>query len=128
MGIKDILGVRNEVLTFQREMQQIEDLYECIRNVPFEAGKPQLVKSGLTSIIVFPEIDRNNQVQIMGKNGKYTVVRSVQPAGIGNMAKSMALDHLTDGWSSMSGSMGKKKKLCLELVTKTAETIRKLDL
>lgn len=64
----------------------------------------------------------------METKGTYTVVKSVQPAGLGNRAKGMALDKLTDGWSTMSGSMGKKKKRCLELVTKTAETILQLQL
>lgn len=128
MGMMDMLGVRNETLTFIRDIPTIEELYGYIKDVPFEAGKPELVKNGLAMIIVFPEIDRNNQIQIMGSKNKYTVVRSVQPAGLGNMAKSMALDKLTNGWSSMSGGLGKRKKLCLELVTKTADTIRKLNL
>ncbi|MFR8547833.1 MAG: hypothetical protein ACLVEV_04305 [Lachnospiraceae bacterium] len=128
MGLSDMLGVRNEKLTFSRDIPTIDDLYDAIKDVAFEAGKPALAKEGFTKIIVFPEIDRNNQVQIMGSKGRYTVVRSVHPAGLGNMAKGMVLDKLTDGWSSISGSMGKKKKLCLELVTKTAQTIRQLQL
>lgn len=128
MSIMNFLGVRNEKLTFIRDIPTIETLYEYIKDVPFDAGKPELIKSGLSTIIVFPEIDHNNQVQIFGSKGNYTVVRSTQPAGLGNFAKNIAFEKLTDGWSIMSGSFGKKKKLCLEMVTKTAETIRKLNI
>lgn len=40
------------------------------------------------------------------------------------MAKNAALDVLTDGWSSMSGAFGNKKKRCMELVDITAKEIQ----
>jgi hypothetical protein len=71
---------------------------------------------------------RNNQVQILGSKGKYYVERSVQPAGIGKMAMNMALNEISDGWSGMSGAFGGTKKKCMELVTKTAETINSMGI
>ena len=38
--------------------------------------------------------------------------------------KNAVLDDLTDGWSSMSGAFGNKKKRCMELVDITAKQIQ----
>lgn len=127
MGISDMLGVRTEKVEC-RSVSTLEELYEKIKDVPFEAGKPELVKNGFAWIIAFPQLDRNNQVQIAGNKGKFTVMRSTQPAGVGKMLGNMMLDELTDGWSSMSAAFGNTKKLCMELTTKTAETIRSMNL
>lgn len=127
MGISDMLGVRVEKVEC-KSTNTLEELYEKIKDVPFEAGKPELVKNGFAWLIVFPQLDRNNQVQIIGNKGKFTVQRSAQPAGVGKMVKNMVLDELTDGWSSMSAAFGNTKKRCMELTTKTAETLRSLNL
>ena len=72
-----------------------------------------------------PEQDRNNQVWIMnvGK-GKFQVMRSSEVAGLNNLVKNAVLDELTDGWSTMSGAFGNKKKRCMELVDITARQIQ----
>lgn len=127
MSIGEALGVKSEKLKLSGDYS-VEALYEKIKDVPFEAGQPQLVKNGFAYIIAFPELDRNNQVQINGFKGSFSVQRSPQPAGLNKMAGNMALDQLTDGLSSLSGAFGNKKKLCMELVTKTAETINALGL
>ena len=95
-----------------------------MQNVKFEAGVPQLTKHGIGSVIVFPPIDRNNQVWITGAKGKFTVMRSAEVAGLGNVAKNAMLDSLTDGWSSVSGAFGNKKKRCMELVEITAKEMK----
>ena len=106
-----------------------EEFYEKIKNVEFEAGVPQLVKYGPAYVIAFPEQDRNNQVQIqVDRKGKIYVQRSTQPIGLDKMAANMLLDNLTGGLSSMSVLGGKKKKLCEELVKKTAAQLRQMDL
>ena len=51
-------------------------------------------------------------------------MRSAEVAGLGNMAKNAVLDTLTDGWSSVSGAFGNKKKRCMELVDITAKEIK----
>ncbi len=128
MGIADLLGVRSEKLQLQGNIQTMEELYELIKDVPFEAGVPELHNTGFARIIIFPQLDRNNQVQIMGSRGKFTVNRSIQPAGLKNMLVNDMLNEISDGWSSMSGAMGDTKKLCMMLVTKTAETINALGI
>lgn len=128
MGLGDLFGVRIEKLNLKGSFETIKELYEAIKDVDFEAGKTELVKDGLAWVIAFPQLDRNNQVQILGSKGKYSVQRSVQPAGLGNLAANLALDKITEGFSSMSGAFGDTKKLCMEQVTKTADTINGLGI
>lgn len=128
MGIGEALGIKSLKLDLNGSYT-VEELYDKIKDVPFDAGIPALVKHGFAWLIVFPQVDRNNQVQIIpsGK-GKFVVQRSTQPAGMGNMAKNMALDSITNGWSSFSGAFGNSKKLCMELTEKTAEAINALGI
>lgn len=77
----------------------------------FEAGKPELIKQGLGGmIIVFPQLDRNNQIWILGSKGKYMVERSAQPAGMDKMLGNMALEHLTGGLTGMSAASAIPRK------------------
>jgi len=127
MGLGELLGIKQIKLELKGNYT-IEELFDKIKDVEFEAGEPKLVKNGFNLLIAFPQLDRNNQVQILGYNGKYSVTRAVQPAGLENMVANAALDKLTGGWSSMSGGMGNTKKLCMELVTKTADKINALGI
>ena len=127
MGLADVFGVRVEKLNLKGNYS-MEELYERIKDVKFEAGVPSLVKNGFAWVIAFPQLDNNNQVQILGANGKYSVQRSVQPVGVDKMLMNMALDNLTGGLTSLSGAFGDTKKRCMELATKTADTINALGL
>lgn len=127
MSIGEMFGIK-QIKIETRTPMSIQDFYEKIKDVHFEAGEPQLVKNGLAWVIAFPEVDRNNQVQILGDKGKFYVTRAVQPAGLGKFAKNIALEALTDGWSGMSAAFGDKKKLCMHLTELAAETIKGLDL
>ena len=124
MGLGEMLGVKVAKLNLKGNYETMEQLYEAIKDIKFEAGTPALVKHGFNQVIVYPEQDRNNQVWIMnvGK-AKYQVMRSSEVAGVGNLVKNAVLDDLTDGWSSMSGAFGNKKKRCMELVDITAKQI-----
>lgn len=124
MGIGELLGIKSAKLNLKGNYETVDALYEAIKGIKFEAGVPALVKHGFNQVIVFPELDRNNQVWIMdiGK-GKYQVMRSSEVAGVGNVLKNAILDDLTDGLTSMSGAFGNKKKRCMELVDITAKEI-----
>lgn len=124
MGIGEMLGVKNVKLELKGNYASLAELLEAMQNVKFEAGVPQLTKHGIGSVIVFPPVDRNNQVWITGAKGKFTVIRSAEVAGLGNVAKNAMLDSLTDGWSSVSGAFGNKKKRCMELVEITAKEMK----
>ena len=123
MGIGEMLGVKNVKLELKGNYATLAELLEAMKGVTFEAGKPELTKHGLGQVIVFPPLDRNNQVWITGAKGKFTIMRSAEVAGLGNLAKNAALDALSDGWTSLSGVIGDKKKHCMELVDITAREI-----
>lgn len=127
MGFMDsVLGVK-QVKIETKTAATIEDLFEKIKEVKFEAGQPYLADYGPNHIIAFPELDRNNQVQIMKTyDYKFVVLRSVSP--VGRVLDNIVMDQLTDGWSSMSAGVGNKKKKCIELVTEVADKVLALDL
>ena len=124
MGLGEALGVKNVKLNLKCTYGTMEELYEAIKVIPFEAGTPTYTKHGFNPVIVFPEQDRNNQVWIMnvGK-GKYQVMRSSEVVGVGNLVKNAVLSDLTGGLTSLSGAFGNKKKRCMELVDITAKQI-----
>lgn len=125
MGLGEMLGVKVAKLNLKGNYDSTEQFYEAIKEIKFEAGMPVLVKHGFNQVIVFPEQDRNNQVWIMNAGkGKFQVMRSSEVAGLDNLVKNAILDDLTDGWSSMSGAFGNKKKRCMELVDITAKQIQ----
>ena len=124
MGLGEMMGVKNIKLELKGNYATLAELFEAMKAVKFEAGAPELTKHGIGSVIVFPPVDRNNQVWITGAKGKFTVMRSAEVAGLGNMAKNAILDSLTDGFSSMSGAFGNKKKRCMELVEITAKEMK----
>lgn len=128
MGLGEIMGVKNVKLELKGNYASLAELLEAMKNVKFEAGIPELTKHGIGSVIVFPPVDRNNQVWITGAKGKFNVMRSAEVAGLGNMMKNAALDALTDGISSMSGAFGGKKKRCMELVDITAREMKEAGL
>ena len=120
MGFADIMGVR---LQFTRDYT-MEELYEKIKTIPFEAGHPSLVSQGTARLIVWPQMDRNNQIQILERNGKFTCMRSPQPAG----SKHSILYAITGGLTNFSGMFGKKRQSCEALARKTGEQINALRL
>ena len=111
----------------------IEELYEAIKDKEFSAGKPELAKHGFAVLIVFPPLDRNNQIRIgqgsMGKGpfSKFQVTKG-EVVGMGNWAKGVALHSFTNGWSSASGVFGKNAKDGEALVVKTFEELKALGL
>lgn len=127
MGIGELFGIK-QIKIETREKLTIQEFYEKIKDISFAAGEPKLLKNGFVWVIAFPEVNHNNQVQILGNDGKFFVTRSVQPAGLGSFAKNAVLEHLTHGWSNMSAAFGDKKKLCMHLAELTAETIKEQNL
>ena len=127
MGIGEMFGVKT-IKVCTSSPYSLEEFFEKIRDTAFDAGKPALVKDGLTYVIAFPQIDRNNQVQIVGSKGMFYIQRSVQPAGIDKMVANMALEKLTDGLTGLSVAFGGAKKKCRELVQNTADIILTMNL
>ena len=126
LGIKQVKFVTKNNYT-------IETFYEAIKDHEFPCGQPKLVKQALALIIVFPEIDRQNQVQIIrgwfkGDEGNKFTVMKAEAAGLDNFAKNAALHALTDGWSSMGSVFGKNSKLCEKQVDEVVAELNKMGL
>ena len=124
MGLGDIMGVR---LQLEKDYT-IEELYEKIKYIPFEAGHPVLVKQGSAKLIVWPQMDCCNQIQILGKNGKFNCFRSAQPAGLQKETLLALLNTFTGGLTSIHSVFGKNRKYCEALAKKTGEQINALRL
>ena len=124
MGFDNIQGLDEAELNLMQPYKSTEELYEAIKNIKFEAGIPELAPWGGEDVIVFPRLDRNNQVWIvLSEDGKYRVLRSTDSLDISLVDVDSILSKLTFGLSDLSASFGKKKKRCMELVAITAKQI-----
>ena len=130
MGFREIFGIAYYKLTLKSDYPDIEDFYEKIKDEKFMAGTPQLVRSGVAPVIAFPQLDRNNQVQILKyvNSSKYAVSRCTTPAGFGNISINAALDEFTGNLTALSGVVGNTKKRCMELTKITAEHLNGMGL
>ena len=126
-----MLGVKIKNVKFKNEYS-IQELYDKIKNEQFSAGTPSITKHGLSEIITFPPLDRQNQVWVI-KSGfgerasKYSIQKS-QEAGMGKAIANAALDQVTGGVFNMFGVFGKKVKQCEQLVEATASELEALNL
>lgn len=108
-------GVKIKTVTTQKEYT-LEEFYEAIKGIQFEAGEPNIVKHGLGNIIAFPPIDRQNQVWILASGfkapyKKFQIQLSHELAGdFGNMLANDLLNHFTGGLSSMGAAFGGSAK------------------
>ena len=78
MGLGEMMGVKNVKLELKGNYATLADLLEAMKDIQFEAGVPELTKHGIGAVIVFPPVDRNNQVWITGAKGKFTIMRSAE--------------------------------------------------
>lgn len=124
-----MFGNKIKKVVFSKEYT-IESLFEAIKDKPFTAGQPMLVKRAFMYVIVFPELDRQNQVWIMprGKLTKKFTVQKQEMAGFGNQMANAAIDSATHGVFGMGRMVGSNSKRCQELVEITAEELQKLGL
>ncbi len=110
----------------------IESLFEAIKDKEFSAGKPELTKHGMTTIITFPPLDRRNQVWIMPgslkKEGNKWSIQKQEQAGVGNLAVNTALDSVTNGFAGMGKMVGKNSKEAEKLVELTAKELDAMGL
>lgn len=110
----------------------IESFYEAIKDKTFTAGQPTLMKYGPSMIITFPELDSQNQVQIINgsfkKESQTFHIQKAQAAGVKNLAANAALDHLSGGVFGFKSVVGTTAKQCEELVEKTTEELESLGL
>ena len=131
MGFGEMMGMKTEKIV-TKEPLDIEEFYEKIKDVEFEAGKPECVKHGLAYLVCFPKVDNENQVWITGNKGKFIIQRSTIIAGVGNMIESSIKaelkDKLTFGVFVLKSTFGAPKKQCMAQVEEIAEKIKALDI
>ena len=130
IGIGDALGGGLKVVDLNvTKAKNIQELYDEIKDIEFKVGEPFIDKvPGAGNVIAFPALDKNNQVQIWYQRKKFFICRGEHIAGNKKFMASMALDSLTDGLTALSGSIGKNKDICNQLVVEMADKLNAMDL
>ena len=110
-----MLGVKIKNVRCKNEYT-LEEFYNAIKDQRFSAGNPSLTKHGMSMVITFPPLDRQNQVWVMKaglkeRSSKFSVQKCEQ-AGIGTAAGNMAINELTGGIFGLFGVVGKNVKKC----------------
>lgn len=124
MGLSEVLGLKSIKLSLQGYYENILQLYDAIKELNFgEAGSPNVIPFMAGNLIVWPEIDEENQVQIFGKNNKFTLQRSSQPACGSMVAKNLALSSGTENMSGASSFTKRSKKVCMAHVDLVARVL-----
>lgn len=127
------LGLKIKNVKFSKGYT-VETLLEEMKKVTFEAGEPFITKHGFNTMIVFPPVDRQNQVWVMNMKGnkeseKWSIQLSHDIAGdFGNMAKNALLDKVTGGLFGMGSIMGKNAKAGEAAVEEVAKKLGELGL
>lgn len=127
------LGLKIKNVKFSKGYT-VETLLEEMKKVTFEAGEPFITKHGFNTMIVFPPVDRQNQVWVMNCKGnkeseKWSIQLSHDIAGdFGNMAKNALLDKVTGGLFGMGSIMGKNAKAGEAAVEEVAKKLGELGL
>ncbi len=126
-------GIKIKKVELSKEYT-LDELFEAMKaKTDWSAGEPGKTKHGFAEVIYFPPIDRQNQVWVQlskpKASNKVQVTLSHDIAGdYGNMAKNMALDALTDGWSSIGAMFGKSAKAGEAAVDKVIEELSAMGL
>lgn len=116
MGIREWIGIK-QCRVRAESCRTLEDLFLKIKDVPFEAGKPELYRK--EHVIGFPALDESNQVQIFGEKGRFTIIRSTIPA-MGSVMRNTPEEG--------AETFRKRKKICMELCQDTADQINAMHL
>lgn len=110
----------------------IEELYDQIKDVHFDAGQPEVVMHGAVPVIAFPALDGENQciVQNGSMRKPYTKwqVLKTRKVGVANAVGQEVLNTVTDGWSGMRSMFGNNQKKVQAQVDEVADKIEALNL
>ena len=106
----------------------IEELFELIKDVEFEAGKPSIANHGPTKWIVFPEISRYNQVVIGGSQGKFYAKCISQPIVVNTLISKRIITGIIKILAGFSGNFEKIKKRYEKLAESVGIQINNMNL
>ena len=105
-----------------------DEFYEIIKDHAFAAGKPVKIRYMMTDRIVFPALDKNNQVQIM-KTGQKTWTVTKQEEAKGESLVANAALRGAFGWiADIPRMFGENAKKAVELVDATAKDLEGMNL
>lgn len=121
-------GFKLKTVKTKESFENYQQLFDRIKDVDFTAGKPELVKNGFADVIVFPPLDRQNQIWVMLQGKNKIIIQKNQVVGVADQAINAAFDAVTDGLFSVGSIMGKNSKKIEKLVEATASEIEALNL
>ena len=121
-------GFKLKTVKTNESFENYQQLFDRIKDVDFTAGKPELVKNGFADVIVFPPLDRQNQIWVMLQGKNKIIIQKNQVVGVADQAINAAFDAVTDGLFSVGSIMGKNSKKIEKLVEATASEIEALNL
>ena len=106
-----MFGLTVKILETRKEYS-VEELYEAIKGHTFTAGEPEYYKVGLVQLVIFPELDRYNQVHIAPaqfSGGPYTkfTIRKKKRVGIHTKVESKVLSRITHGVEGLFSFLGR---------------------
>lgn len=127
-----MFGLTFRTLNTSREYS-LSELYEAIKDQEFAAGKPELYQVGPVKIIVFPALDRFNQVHIIPAQikkppfVKFTISKKDE-VGIRNKVENKVMSRVTHGASSLFSFIGRNVPKAEKQVVEVFEVLKTLDL
>ena len=121
-------GFKLKTVKTKESFENYQQLFDRIKDVDFTAGKPELVKNGFADVIVFPPLDRQNQIWVMLQGKNKIIIQKNQVVGVADQAINAAFDAVTGGLFSVGSIMGKNSKKIEKLVEATASEIEALNL
>ena len=103
----------------------IEELYELLKDADLAAGRAFLITQGPTRWIVFPPMDRQNQVVIGGSNGIFYVRRNARPLTAPSAPKGKSLRTFSDFFL---GCRDRRKTRCEQAAAAVGRQINAMEL
>ena len=111
----------------------VEELYEAIKDHEFSAGEPKYYKDGLVQLIIFPELDRFNQVRIAPAQvkkapySKFSICKRDR-VGIRSKVDTYVLSRRTYGVGGLFSFLGRNVHKAEKQVVSVYEELKTLEL
>ena len=106
----------------------LEELYGILEKIPFAAGHPLLIHRGARDLIVWPQLDPVNQVQIIRRRDSFYCIRSSHPAGPDRRPKTLWKFLFTRGPSAVIDECTAVRMDCDAMVLRIFQQISSLGL
>ena len=127
-----MFGLTVKILETRKEYS-VEELYEAMKSHTFTAGEPEYYKVGLVQLVIFPELDRYNQVHIApaqfsgGPYTKFTISKKDR-VGINTKIENKVLSRATRGVGGLFSFLGRNVRKAEQQVIATYDELEALGL